>query len=82
MAHRGGAGRQEPSILWIGRVIRHELITLTAQSQTLANRVRLQISLNLLSRNMSLPCQKGQGRHLSPSSPRNTWGRFRMRGSS
>lgn len=55
MAHRGGAGRQEPSILWIGRVLRHELITLPAPSPTLDNGIRLQIPLNLLSRNMSLP---------------------------
>lgn len=64
MAHGGGAGRQEPSILWIGRVLRNELITLPAPSPTLDNRIRLQIPLNLLSRNMSLPCQKRQGRRL------------------
>lgn len=50
MAHRGGAGRQEPSILWIARVLRHELVTFPAQSPTLDNRIRLQIPLNLLER--------------------------------
>lgn len=48
MARRGGAGGQEPSSVWIGRVLRHELITFPAQSLTLDNRIRLQIPLNLL----------------------------------